>query len=145
MSCNSHKDTAGGQADTTDDGIPAGVGNSDCYVYQTKGDSAFLRIDTGKDDRVAGELSYDFHEKDRNRGQFTGTLNGDTILARYTFQAEGSESIREVVFLKKGSGWVEGFGEVKDSAGVTLFKDRSKLDFEKGLHFEPSECPPGKQ
>ncbi len=114
-----------------------------CFVYQSRKDSASLNLEiTGE--KVSGKLSYALFEKDRNTGTFVGTITGDTILARYTFASEGSESVREVAFLKKGERWVEGFGEVKDSAGVMIFANRSKLDFQKGLDFKPAECPSGK-
>jgi hypothetical protein len=128
-------------ADTSSNAsLPSAVAFSECYVYETAKDSASLRIDIAEDQMAVGELSYSLFEKDRNRGKIMGVISGDTLVARYTFTAEGQESVREVVFLKKGSGWVEGFGEVKDSAGVMIFSDRSKLDFEKGMHFEPVEC-----
>lgn len=114
---------------------------SHCYSYKTEKDSALLRVDILGDDVVVGKLSYAFFEKDRNDGQFAGVMQGDKIFGHYTFTSEGTKSTREVTFLKKGEGWVEGFGEVTDSSGVLIFKDRSKLDFEKGLYFEPVECP----
>ncbi len=119
-----------------------GVRLHDCYVYQTEKDSAFLRIDILDDEMAAGALSYTLLEKDHNVGSFTGTVHGDTIFAHYTFSSEGTESVREVALLKKAEGWIEGFGEVKDSAGMMIFADRSKVDFAKGLYFKPAECPP---
>lgn len=128
--------------DTTAEGkLLPGVKISDCYVYKTERDSAFLRIDILDNDMAAGALSYVLFEKDRNLGAFVGTMQGDKIFAHYTFSSEGTQSIREVAFLKKGEGWIEGFGEIKDSAGIMIFKDRSKVDFEKGLYFKPAECP----
>ncbi|WP_342087009.1 hypothetical protein [Dyadobacter sp. OTU695] len=117
--------------------VPA---TNNCFAHQTQKDSAFLNLEIA-DSTVSGKLSYAFFEKDRNDGTITGTIAADRIFAHYTFTSEGTQSAREVVFRKKGEGWVEGFGEMKDSAGVMIFKDRSKLDFEKGLYFEPVKCP----
>ncbi|SDE99037.1 hypothetical protein SAMN04487996_108139 [Dyadobacter soli] len=111
-----------------------------CFAYQVRKDSAFLNLEIAGQ-RVSGKLSYAIFEKDRNEGKLSGTMSGDTIFAHYTFASEGTQSVREVVFLKTGQNWVEGFGDVKDSAGVMIFSDRSKLDFKKGLSFKPVECP----
>ncbi|MEO6288016.1 MAG: lipocalin family protein [Dyadobacter sp.] len=112
----------------------------ECFVYKVKKDSAFLHINVA-DSIVTGELVYAFFEKDKNRGKINGTMRGDTLLANYTFVAEGTESTREVVFLKKGTGWLEGFGEVVDQKDGVVFKNRSKLNFRKGLYFKGIKCP----
>lgn len=113
----------------------------ECFVYKMKKDSAFMHINVA-DSIVTGELAYAFFEKDRNLGRIEGKMIGDTLLVQYTFVSEGTESTREAAFLKKGSGWVQGFGEVKDTAGLMVFKDRSKLRFKRGLFFKGVKCPP---
>nr|GFC68635.1 hypothetical protein [Tanacetum cinerariifolium] len=37
-------------------------------------------------------------------------MHGDTLVADYTFQSEGTTSIRQVVFLRRDIGFIEGFG-----------------------------------
>lgn len=112
----------------------------ECFVYKVKKDSAFMHINVA-DSIVTGELVYAFFEKDKNQGKINGVMRGDTLLANYTFVAEGTESTREVVFLKKGTGWLEGFGSVVDENGQMVFKDRSRLNFKKGLNFKGIKCP----
>ncbi|MCE7058920.1 lipocalin family protein [Dyadobacter sp. CY343] len=112
----------------------------DCFVYTAAKDSAFLHIEV-EGQKVTGELFYAFYEKDKNKGKLEGEMRGDTLLGQYKFMSEGSESTREVVFLKNGSGWVEGFGDIKQKRGVTVFKDRSKLNFKNGLAFKGIRCP----
>ncbi|SEI43807.1 hypothetical protein SAMN05216327_101569 [Dyadobacter sp. SG02] len=136
---------SGSENDTANDTVSTGqhtevTATNQCFAHHARKDSAFLHLEIAGNS-VSGKLSYALFEKDRNSGTIAGTITGDTIFARYTFASEGTKSIREVAFLKKETGWVEGFGEVTDSAGVMIFTDRSKLDFEKGLHFEPVECP----
>ncbi|WP_353721579.1 hypothetical protein [Dyadobacter sp. 676] len=114
---------------------------SHCFAYRVGKDSAFFRLHIGENGTATGELSYSLFEKDRNRGSFAGKIHGDTIWAKYTFTSEGIASVREIALLKKGPAWIEGFGNMQDSAGTMVFSNRSKLDFEKGLHFEPVECP----
>jgi hypothetical protein len=112
----------------------------ECFVYKMKKDSAFMHINVA-DSIVTGELVYSFFQKDKNRGKISGMMRGDTLLASYTFVAEGTESTREVAFLKKGTGWLQGFGEVVDQKDGVIFKDRSKLNFRKGLNFKGIKCP----
>lgn len=111
----------------------------ECFTYQMQKDTAWLHLNTDGNS-VTGELSYALFEKDKNSGRVAGEMRGDTLVADYTFMSEGVESVREVVFLKKDGGWTEGFGEVTDAAGKMAFKDRSKLDFAKGMHFRPTDC-----
>ena len=120
---------------------PAANAISECFAYYSRKDTALLQLSISGN-RIAGKLSYALFEKDRNNGTLAGTISGDTIMARYTFASEGTESVREVAFLKKGSDWIEGSGEVLDSSGVVIFSNRSKLRFDRGMKFEPAECPP---
>jgi hypothetical protein len=92
-----------------------------CYAFRTEKDSALLHIESA-DSLVTGKLSYFIYEKDRNIGTFAGAVHGDTLAVTYTFQSEGTESQRQVVFLKSGDGWVEG----------------SEAN---GLHFKETPCP----
>lgn len=112
----------------------------ECYAYMSKKDTAFMHINIA-DSIVTGNLKYALFEKDSNDGKLNGKLKGDTLLADYKFVSEGVESVREVVFLKKGKDWLEGFGEVEEKAGSVVFKDKTKLKFQKGLLFKMTECP----
>ncbi len=89
---------------------------------------------------VTGNLSYNFYEKDDNTGTLRGEMRGDTLLADYTFQSEGTESVRQVAFLKKGDGFVEGYGDAEDRAGKMVFKNTAALDFGSGTAFTKVPC-----
>jgi hypothetical protein len=78
-----------------------------CYVWSTGKDSITLKIEqTGT--VVTGQLNYVWFEKDSNRGTIKGEMRGDTLVADYTFMAEGMESVRKEFFLKKGDVFVIG-------------------------------------
>jgi len=85
-------------------------------------------------------LSYSLFEKDSNKGTISGEVKGDTILAEYNFDSEGMRSTREVVFLKRDRKLYEGFGEVEEKNGKTVFKDRSKLKFGDAIVFSLTDC-----
>jgi thioredoxin-related protein len=110
-----------------------------CYKYIKDKDTATLTM-MSSGTITTGELKYNLYEKDKNSGIFEGELKGDTLLAEYTFNSEGKESVRQVAFLKKGNQLVEGFGDVEEKNGKMLFKDKSKLTFGNSIVFNKVEC-----
>ena len=78
------------------------IGIVKCYGSYADKDSVFLKI-IYEGDRVNGDIVYRLFEKDKNVGNFEGTLHGDTVFAVYNFFSEGRTSTREVAFLKKGT------------------------------------------
>ncbi len=112
---------------------------SACYASVTAGDSARLRlVNSGGD--ITGELTYNSQEKDDNVGTIMGQMHGDTLLADYIFMSEGTESVRQVAFLKKGESFVEGYGDVAERNGKMVFANTSALDFGPGTVFEKVPC-----
>jgi hypothetical protein len=67
-------------------------------------------------------------------------MHGDTLLADYTFQSEGTESVRQVAFLQQGDGFVEGYGDMEDQNGKMVFKNTGSLDFSSGTAFTKVPC-----
>ena len=110
-----------------------------CYSYIKNKDTARITI-MSSGAITTGELSYSLFEKDKNNGIFEGELHGDTILAEYTFSSEGKESVRQVAFLKKGDQLLEGYAEVMEKGGKTVFKNKSDLKFGEGLVFTKVNC-----
>jgi hypothetical protein len=111
-----------------------------CYSYIKDKDTATLKI-MNSGTITTGELSYNLYEKDKNNGIVEGELHGDTLLAEYTFNSEGKESVRQVAFLKKGNQLLEGFGDVVEGKnGKMMFKDTSKLTFGQSIVFTKVDC-----
>src|SRR5690242_109722 len=68
-----------------------------CYRYATINDTIILKlIHVGES--ITGTLAYKLHEKDKNTGTITGSMQGDILVADYTFMSEGVTSIRQVAF-----------------------------------------------
>ncbi|MEZ0610178.1 hypothetical protein ACAW74_16800 [Fibrella sp. WM1] len=112
-----------------------------CYAYTSARDTIRLKL-LPAGDSLTGELVYKLAEKDQNIGTLRGRMRGDTLLARYTFQSEGVESVREVAFLKQADALVEGYGPVTEQNGNMVFTDRSKLVFTSSLRLTPVNCRP---
>lgn len=111
----------------------------ECYTYINNRDTASLTIMTSGN-ITTGELSYNLYEKDKNKGIIKGEMRGDTLVAEYTFSSEGTESIRQVAFLKKGTQLLEGYGQVEEKDGKMHFKDLRTLSFGKAIVFTKTDC-----
>ncbi|MCB0466496.1 MAG: hypothetical protein KDC78_12615 [Aequorivita sp.] len=110
-----------------------------CYRYASEKDTVLLQMEKINNE-VAGTLSYNYFEKDKNDGTFEGTMVDDTLFADYTFGSEGSVSVREVMFIKKGNKLVEGFGEVEEVDGKMKFKDNSKFILNNAMPLAEINC-----
>ena len=103
---------------------------SECYSSIKSKDTITMDLKIDKDLSIVGNLCYRFFEKDKNDGTVVGKLQGDTLIADYTFMSEGVTSMRQVVFVKKGNTYVEGFGDITtDSSGKVTYKDLKTLKF----------------
>jgi hypothetical protein len=115
------------------------IPSSSCYSTTTGKDSVFLKVEVFPN-VVTGKLSYQFYQKDSNKGEFEGHLHGDTLLADYTFISEGKRSTRQVVFLIKDNIAVEGYGNMEEKNGKMIFKNQQEIVFGKGLRLEKVPC-----
>ncbi len=112
---------------------------SSCYSTTTGKDSVHLKVEVFPN-VVTGNLFYQFHEKDRNKGELEGQLHGDTLIADYKFMSEGKESVRQVIFLIKDNIAVEGYGNMEEKNGKMIFKNQKEIVFGKGLILKKVEC-----
>lgn len=112
----------------------------ECYLAIIKKDTISLNLTVKSSSLEAGELHYNFFEKDKNQGTLTGTFKGDTLFADYAFISEGKSSVREVVFLKKGNIFIEGYGDVEEKDNKTVFKDKNKLFFDSKIVLSKTDC-----
>jgi hypothetical protein len=85
-------------------------------------------------------MDYLFSEKDQSRGTFDGLMKGDTLIADYTFQSEGTTSVRQIVYLFFRDKAVEGYGPVVEENGRMRFQDLHDLTFGQGLNMQQVEC-----
>ena len=115
--------------------------SQECYSAVIKKDTVYMTLNIKGDQQVSGKLSYVFYEKDKNFGTLVGEIKKDTLYADYTFMSEGVTSIRQVVFLKKGNNYVEGYGAViDDNKGEVIFKDMKKLNFDDSMVLSKVDC-----
>lgn len=138
MACR-QKTRVTGEKQPSDTSMASASTNQTCYTYVKGKDTATLTLlTTGK--VSTGELAYRWFEKDKNTGTIEGEMHGDTLVALYTFNSEGQQSVRQVAFLKKGDQLLEGTGDIADKDGKVQFADLSKLSFGKSVIFEKVAC-----
>jgi hypothetical protein len=120
----------------------------ECFEGVTKNDTIRLVVRMKGEAFVDGTLAYHFYEKDSSDGTLAGEIVGDTLYADYTFQSEGKMSVREVVFLRNGKIFTEGYGDLlpdSTSAGKVRFKDRKKLYFDSKFVLMKVDCSRGQK
>jgi len=114
-----------------------------CYLYTVNKDTFQLAITAVNKNDVEGSIIYNFYEKDDSKGTFNGHFDGNTLKGDYTFQSEGSNSVREVIFKKTQTGFVEGTGEVTVVNNKAVFSQPGSISYENGIAFTRSEtCLP---
>lgn len=90
ISCNNHKEKPNEQ--TTQSSL-----NPDCYAYHKDGDTIYMKIDQ-VGESITGTLDIAYAEKDANSSTFKAVLKDDTLLGTYTFNSEGKQSERRLLF-----------------------------------------------
>jgi hypothetical protein len=89
---------------------------------------------------IKGSLAYHLFEKDRNVGRIEGKVKGNLLVADYTFMSEGVESVRQVVFKKEGNSYVEGYGDIENANGKTVYKSLDSLTFSHSIKLSVYDC-----
>lgn len=113
--------------------------SSKCYAYNANGSKIELQMNTNNNE-VNGTLTYELKEKDSNKGRFVGTINDSILIAQYTFQSEGTESVREIAFLIKDDQLIEGYGDITTEENKTKFKDINTLKYESNMPLMKTSC-----
>jgi hypothetical protein len=110
-----------------------------CYSYIHGRDTASLELGLEKTN-ASGSLSYNFYEKDRNDGSFTGEIQGELLRVWYLYRSEGMMSVREEVWkIHPGQLW-PAQGEPVTRNDTTRFADLSKLKFDSSRAFVKVKC-----
>ncbi|HEV8080210.1 MAG TPA: hypothetical protein VGP43_05835 [Chitinophagaceae bacterium] len=143
-SCNDNSKQTGSSSKDEDTSKPVEnkvmIPSTVCYSSIAGKDTVLLKTEIFPN-VVSGTLSYKFFEKDSNKGDINGKLNGDTLVAEFTFMSEGKRSIRQVVFLIKDSTAIEGYASMEEKDGKMVFKNLSEVDFTKGIKLRKVQCP----
>lgn len=113
-----------------------------CYYGQVGSSSSLLQIDNIKGQNLTGSLIFQNYEKDSSYGEFSAKYVDNQVTASFTFQSEGTESNREIIFTKEGNNLIgDGFTyQPNDSCNSILFNQGLGLipfDMKLPLHLFP--------
>lgn len=140
LSCNSNKSKEpSSEAGSETSASPEPVYAVSCYEWTGNDDTIKVRLELNGND-VSGTIVYDYSRKDRNEGALKGKLNGDIIIADYSFDSEGSRSVRQVAFRKNGNDLIEGFGSMEEIDGKMSFTRPDSLIFNPSFLIPASDC-----
>lgn len=142
--CNANKEKATSAGDintktTTDHNVDNTKPESGCYRMVIHKDSALMNL-TVNGKNVSGKLEYRRFEKDSNTGNFSGTIDSNRINAWYSFQAEGTISVRQVIFKIDGDKLLEGYGDVGAKGDTAYFKYPHALNYENNHPYSKIAC-----
>jgi len=69
-----------------------------CYQGVVGNSNSLIQISSQSNSEVSGTLIFENYEKDSSYGDFVGKYNDNKLTASFTFQSEGTESVREIIF-----------------------------------------------
>lgn len=124
-----------GKKEAENDSLPAETAlnsGTACYLKAVGRDTFRLQL-VINDEQVAGQLDYDFHEKDKSSGTLAGVLQDNILRASYSYRSEGMNSVRPVIFKLMGDQVYEAQADNFDDKGVPVFPEANEQ-----LRFEPS-------
>ena len=88
-----------------------------CYVAKIDKDIYTLNIQNEDGGVLNGILTYNYETKKNGKENSTGTINGafaaGILLGNYSLRAGVTNILRQVIFKKVGSNFIEGFGPIK--------------------------------
>jgi membrane-bound inhibitor of C-type lysozyme len=108
------------------------------YIGRLANDVYILTILSQQGESFTGTLDIKNFEKDSSTGTLKGTYKNGILLADYTFQSEGTESVGWVAFKKVANGFIRGFGNV-DPETKTQSIDSNQLTFDLSVVYELSD------
>ncbi|HQS04976.1 MAG: hypothetical protein B7X86_07250 [Sphingobacteriales bacterium 17-39-43] len=112
---------------------------TNCYLYAGLSDTVSMNL-THLGDSITGYLVYNFKEKDKNTGTINGRMNGNILIAEYTFLSEGIQSCRQVAFKLEGDKFIEGYGESYSRNDRFFFKYPDSLNFDSSYKLRETDC-----
>lgn len=141
IACNSNREEKGNQvqpeSSSTANTSPGSSVN--CYEWTGNNDTIRVRLEMNGEE-VTGTIVYDYFQKDRNEGALKGKLSRDIIIADYSFNSEGTRSVRQVAFKKAGNDIIEGFGPMEEKEGKMSFVKADSLSFNPSFVIPSVNC-----
>jgi hypothetical protein len=114
-----------------------------CYIAIDKTDTAWLKVDTADQQRILGELVFNFHNEKHYKGLIKAVIKGDTLKGNYSFRVNDLDKWYKnpIALLKNKRSLTMGVGEIYTLWGSGFFLKSVPIDYGKGRFvFEQIEC-----
>jgi hypothetical protein len=112
---------------------------SGCYQMIINKDTATLQIN-GRGEKYIGSLNYKRFQKDSNKGTVDLTKKDNKLRGWYSFQSEGTTSVREIEFKTMGDKVAEAYGDIGMRNDTAYYKYPAALMFEEKHPFNKVNC-----
>lgn len=111
-----------------------------CYLAVQNRDSILLQLHI-TDSTVTGLMQYDNFGMDGNNGTLQAELRNKRIEGHFRFFAEGTWSVREIVFEQQGEQWLQAQTDNMLYSGDTVrFENKNNLKFDAQRVFKSVDC-----
>lgn len=110
-----------------------------CYEYINKADTVILKL-IHAGDAITGLLVYNLDGKDINKGTIRGGMQGNILVANYTFMSEGTTSERQVAFKLDNGSFIEGYGPTYTDNDRVRFYNIDSLQFDGRIKLAEVDC-----
>lgn len=110
-----------------------------CYKMIIENDTATLKVSQQKDS-IIGSLVYKRKEKDSNKGEVLLLKSNDRVEGWYTYQSEGTTSVRQIVFKITANSFAEAYGDIEMKNDTAVFKYPHALNYEEKHPFNKVNC-----
>lgn len=109
------------------------------YCYYTPNDTAVLTLEIAGSEATGTYMTH-LMGKDKSSGVLEGVISNDTIVANYRYLTNGTEAIREVVFVVRNNTVTEGKGGTTLQNGKEVISDRAALTFDESRAMKVDYC-----
>ena len=113
--------------------------NDGCYWKITGRDTLVAWL-VQTENTITGKLSFDNYQKDGSSGPVHGTLHGNIVKLWYEFESEGTKSVMEVWFERRGNALVRGVGPTAVKADTSYFTNHDAIKFDEKQSLEKVDC-----
>jgi hypothetical protein len=102
-----------------------------CYHGVVGSSNSLIQISEQSTSDIKGSLLFQNYEKDSSYGDFVGKYADNKLTASFTYQSEGTESVREIIFKK------DGVNLTGDGFNYTPAEDCTSILYNQGLGLIP--------
>ena len=110
-----------------------------CRQMIIEKDTAYMALQESGDS-LYGPLEYKRFEKDSNKGKVYLIKKANRAEGWYSFQSEGMNSVKQIIFKLSGDSLLEAYGDIVMRGDTVMFKYPHALQFEEKHSYIKVNC-----